>query len=629
MARLISLFLLSWSLSNATAVQARSLEIPLTLRQAFFEQLISQQLFAESGKRVRVWDDGKNCNYLELSDPQLDFIDRVIRTRSRAYAQVGTALAGSCLSVIQWQGFVEVDQRPALGIEPGTVQFRVNDSRVFSEDGESSGAVGTVWEWVKKHVQPRFERLHVDINPVLSEIRQLMPLVYPQQPPPIQRILKGITLTGVTLNEEQLQLLLQLDLPPAFIKSPLPIDEPALTSAEMERWQRSWQQWDAFLTYFIRQAGEDTNSAEIRTELLAVLIEARRDLVSILTEPVTGEDPVADLFITTWQRLEPVLQEVSEQLPPDSALRYATFMTAADVLATIESVENQTGFTLNADAMRRLARLANPDLLNDPLEYNTDIDPALREVFGFGPPLPLIPLAPLSDDPQSSISKPDIAKAVAGMGGGYMLSVLPLLALQDSHYVKLVERLNGWVPTISVLDEYLPLVQQLLDRVVGATLNERGLDKPYLKIYRPLVLATAWQESCWRQYIKKGNEVAPIRSHAGAVGIMQVNQHVWRGFYDINALQYDVGYNAMAGAEIVYHYLVDYAIARQEDKHPGGIENLARATYAMYNGGPRHRDRYRRENVSSSLRAIDKSFLEKYEKVHEGDPLVVAECYGG
>jgi hypothetical protein len=44
-------------------------------------------------------------------------------------------------------------------------------------------------------------------------------------------------------------------------------------------------------------------------------------------------------------------------------------------------------------------------------------------------------------------------------------------------------------------------------------------------------LATAWQESCWRQFIKKSGRLEPLISRAGAVGIMQVNPNVWRGFY--------------------------------------------------------------------------------------------------
>lgn len=606
------------------SLPARSIDVPLILQQSFLQNQVDNQLFSGDSERLRVWDDGKDCNRLELAEPELQLQNGRVHTRSRAYAQIGTALAGRCLSFLNWQGFVEIEQEPALGIEPGTVRFRVVDSRVYSEDGESPGVLGTVWRWVKKYAHPRFERLRVDINPLLTEIGQLVPLLYPDQPQPVRRILEGVRLTSVSIGGEKLQLTLGLDLPPRFMET-LTVDEQApLTAAELERWQRTWQQWDAFLTNFIKQAGNDAVSREVRTDLLAVLLEARGDLLPVLTKPASDNEPIAELFAATWQRLEPVLRTLSEELPPDSASHYAAFMAAADVLATLQAMEEQTGFSLNADVLRRLARLANPDIAFDPLLYGTEVDPELRDIFGFGPPLPR-----LSPEPPHARLMHDGDPVIRGAFAGLMLGVMPGTLLTDPHYQSLVKRLNGWVPRIAELNEYLPLVQQLLDRTVGATLNNKGLDRKYRDVFRPLVLATAWQESCWRQFISRNGEILPIRSTAGAVGIMQVNQHVWRGFYEVDDLQNNVGYNAMAGSEIVHHYLVDYAIARAEDRHPGGTDNLVRATYAMYNGGPAHRDRYRRENVSRSLRYIDKAFWNKYQKVRQGDPLVVAECYTG
>ncbi len=603
------------------SAHAQSIDIPIRFDESFLQRSLEQQMFSIDERRLRIWDDGKDCNRLELAEPQLHLGDGRVKTRSQAYAQVGAAIAGRCLSIVNWQGIVEIEQVPVLGIEPGTVQFRVVDSHVMSDDGESAGVAGTVWKWVKQYAHPRFERLNIDLNPVLKQISNLMPLVVPDQPAAVQRILQGVTLKGVGLIEQSLQLTVQIDLPPAFIQ-PTPSPQPALTAAELERWQQTWQQWDAFLTTIIKHAAHDSLTPELRADLLGVLIESRQDLIPILTEPKAGVDPVPDLFVTTWQRLQPVLRRLSEQLPPKSALHYVAFISAADALVAFEAIEEQTGFRLNADALRYLARLANPAITVDPLLYDTGVDADLREIFGFGPPLPAMPLLQSLPEPGDAINS-------GGVGAGYMLTVMPIMVLNDQHYLQLVKRLNGWVPSINELDEYLPLVQQLLDRAVGKTLNDRGLKSPYTKLFRPLVLATAWQESCWRQFVNRNGNVVPIRSSAGAVGIMQVNQHVWRGFYEIEGLQKSVGYNAMAGTEIVHHYLVDYAIARNEDGHPGGLHNLVRATYAMYNGGPGHRDRYRRDSVSPSLRRIDKAFWDKYQQVRRGDPLVVAVCFTG
>jgi len=142
------------------------------------------------------------------------------------------------------------------------------------------------------------------------------------------------------------------------------------------------------------------------------------------------------------------------------------------------------------------------------------------------------------------------------------------------------------------------------------------------------VFASAWQESCWRQFVRRGGKLTTLRSPVGSVGIMQVNERVWRGAYDRRGLVGDIAYNARAGSEILLHYLRDYAIDKGEQRQPGGITNLARATYAIYNGGPGHLTRYRVRGTKRSLAAIDDAFWEKYQAVQQGRELEVARCWG-
>jgi soluble lytic murein transglycosylase-like protein len=110
--------------------------------------------------------------------------------------------------------------------------------------------------------------------------------------------------------------------------------------------------------------------------------------------------------------------------------------------------------------------------------------------------------------------------------------------------------------------------------------------------------------------------------------MMQVDPNAWRGFYDIADLTGDIGYNARAGADILAHYLTHYAIRKREDKF-GIPDALVRATYAVYNGGPSHRRRYRLKNTKKSLRSIDKSFYQKYLTIKSGDSAALMTCYLG
>jgi hypothetical protein len=249
-----------------------------------------------------------------------------------------------------------------------------------------------------------------------------------------------------------------------------------------------------------------------------------------------------------------------------------------------------------------------PELPTESLDYSIEVDPELRRALGFGAPLP----PPRRRD--------------AGMDLSWLFLIAPAQAA-DSRYDALVERLTGWLPTLDDLDEYLPLVRNLLSQVARDVLSDGQIAADYQPLFEPLMLATAWQESCWRQFVERGGKYVPISSGTGSIGVMQINQHVWRGFYDINGLQWDIGYNARAGADILRHYLVDYAIAKKEDIESGDVQNLARATYAMYNGGPSHMARYRDSATAASLTAIDEAFWKKYQTIMAGNTLAVAGCY--
>jgi hypothetical protein len=100
-------------------------------------------------------------------------------------------------------------------------------------------------------------------------------------------------------------------------------------------------------------------------------------------------------------------------------------------------------------------------------------------------------------------------------------------------------------------------------------------------------------------------------------------------FYDQQRLRWDIDYNSSAGAEVLIDYLLKYAIRKGEHQQPGGISNLARASYSAYNGGPSRLTRYRSSAASAYGQKVDTLFWEKYQQVAAGNELAVSECLGG
>ncbi len=91
-----------------------------------------------------------------------------------------------------------------------------------------------------------------------------------------------------------------------------------------------------------------------------------------------------------------------------------------------------------------------------------------------------------------------------------------------------------------------------------------------------LLMATAWTESNWTQWKSDGSVLVGGRDY----GLMQINKDTWSGTYDWDDISGDVRENIKAGADIL-KWSYDYAASKG---YTG--DDLAKAAYAVYNGGP-------------------------------------------
>lgn len=589
----------------ATPTPARDVTLTLPLPYRLVEDALVRQVFVGPGRTAQVLEGKNACNVLTLSEPKVESAGaNRLRILATLTSRGGTPLTqGRCLPLFEWTGVLEASEVPVVQAGTLTLGFRVVDSNILARDGGRRAVPGVLWGWVKQNVHPRLESFSVDLAPLRSAAVEAVTATMAESAVPI---VESIAVTDAVAAADALEttLTLQVPEPPAGWSARAPA--PVLAIEELERWRATWQAWDAFATWLVKESSV-LGGETVRDELAEILLEARHGLSRALAEN-DAEDPVPALFMKTWQRLAPVLRRVSRGLPAEDALRLLSLIGAADALQAIDSVGPHFGFRADRDSLRRLARILAPAVDESALDYTLDADPDLRRLLGLDPEFPLTE-AP----PRKSPWRWLIADATAA-------------AVVDP---ALVQRLNGWVPTRTDLDAYLVEVEKVFAQVALAE-RQRGKIKPeFAAVYAPLLHATAWQETCWRQFIAKSGKVQTIRSVSGSVGIMQVNTHVWRGVYDVNGLLADVGYNARAGNEILVHYLVDYAVRRGEHKAPGGTDNLARATYAVYNGGPGHLTRYRERSTRESLRRIDAAFFDKFETIRREGTTAVKQCFGG
>jgi hypothetical protein len=613
--RVLCLLFLLISAAGARATESE-INLPVRLDNTYLREAVITQVFRGDRESAQVWDDGTGCNFMVISDPavvtQAAGDDQGIIVRFASDARIGQRVGERCVVVLDWSGFITTEQ--TVELEPGSsiLRFRIVDSHIEDREVRHGIRVGTLWDWVKQYVHPRLNAVRVDLAPALGDLKSVLQLVLPDgRGESLSSTLESISMESVAVSNDGLIARLNMRVPENFYESSPAA--PTLSAAELARFEAAWQGWDSFITFVVKHFAAGGAAPEVRRELLDVLIQARYDLLDILASDTgrnTAVDPVRTLFVETWSRLAPVLRRLSARAPGERALNLLSFITAADALQTLDALGPRFNLEISVDGLRRMARILVPQSESDPLIYDQRVDPELRQLFDFGPPPRLREDEDTAPEPQS-----------------WWRGLVPAAHAAAPLGDKQISRLNHWIPSRAEIDAYLSMVHRLLNQTGRNVAAESKLDPELHELFRVLVLATAWQETCWRQYRRAGEEVVPIRSPAGAVGMMQVVPTVWRGFYEPQGLTRDIAYNAEAGSEILMHYLQHYAIERGEHKQPGGRDNLAWATYAAYNGGPRQFRRYRAADTRESLRDIDTAFRDKFKAIREGDELAVRSCY--
>lgn len=605
---LCRVLLLSWLLWPA-AVLAERVTIPLHLHPALLEALLRSQVFSDPDGRVRLNDDGSGCQYLVLEQPAVDTGEGAVDVQVDASARAGRAVGGRCLLVLDWSGRLALTQEPTVTADGTAVVLRNRSWRALRPDGSTDSVSTTVGGWLEQLMPLGLREMRVDLREPLNQLGELLPLVLPtQNVAAAEALLQSVRIDAVDTTEQGLTVQVSIDVPPAT-PTAAPA-EPRLRDAELAALEDRLDALDAFFTNVIVQLGTGAD-APAPDALFDVLVELRRDLVAALgAPPNTGVDPARTLFVDAWSALVPVLESLAaRQRDRDAALQLLTFIGAGDALRALDALGPSVGLDISTAGLRRLARILIREDGFDPLQHDEGVNPSLRRALGFGEPLP-----------PPSAQRPDAS---------WLDWFVPAAVAADTLDPALVDRLNNWVPRTRDMDRYLPMVRSVLHHVIGRQLANGKVESRFQEVFRSLVFAAAWQESCWRQFTARDDLRVPVESSSGDLGIMQINPRVWRGLYDLHGLRWDIVYNARAGADILEHYLVDYAIRHREHETTGSLDSLARSAYAAYNGGPRQYARYRAADASAAGRKVDALFYEKYREVRAGRELAVTDCYAG
>lgn len=607
-------------LLSSNALAAGEIEIPLLAEIAQIRAAIGGALELDENGQSTLGDG--QCNRLELSDLAVVPVDGLVAVSMAMNATTGANVLGACRGPGPWEGQLALRLTPQVTESGLAIEFVPDSIELSRPDGSSSILIAPVELLANALVVPRMNNVQIDLAAPLNSLDELIvQLLGPGRAQGSEEALVQRTrITRLATEESGIRAWLAFQV--SSVEPAAPADpanqlaEPALDAAEVAQWQTIEDEFDGFLTTIISTLAHSTESYVLRTELLATLLDARHAIADALVVDDPAADPVRELFLTTWDRLRPLLSELEGLQTPglEVDFRLAAFMAGGDALRALDALGPDYGFEITRDGLRRLARLllsetVPPSFTPLPLE----VDPEFRELFGLN----------ANDEPVSATA--DLMQQIAWALRSARSWLLPVAHANNTPPA---EALKGVVPRLDILDDYLDLVASLLEEQASAWLaeNDKLPDRMTARL-DPLLRATAWKESCWRQLSGSTSDPQVLRSPVGAVGMMQINGRVWRSVYDLDRLSDEVDYNVNAGIEILTHYMVDYAIRRGEHEQPGGDDNLIKATYAAYNGGPSHLSRYRLDDTGAQLQAIDNEFWRHYSTIKANQWPDISSCY--
>ncbi len=661
-------------LAHPTPARASRVRVPMTIDYITLREALKRKLYTAPGGRAELWNGSSDCQYLYAENPEFSRSTAggaaTVQLETANSLGLGLAVGSQCLNAVQWSGIVQ-----ALGvpyIAPGLqLKFHFTDLNVFDSAHQKSQIVSQGFDLIKGYLVPRLNDFSYDLNP---SVKQLVAMITDSIPADaadrLRTAIASLTAEpNIVALDDGVRVTLVMTVPdfPAPAANPGAGGSPS--PAELKAFQDTLDQWDAFLVFSIKHLGDAVGDQQFRDQLLQILLDSRYRLVHALNNPSpgAGPDPVRLLFLDEWTQLHDAVRAAARRgMLGAHALEFMSFISAGDALFALDQAAPALGIRISAADLRRLAHMMAPSATGDPLQFNYREDPDMKKLFSVPEPPrsrhpieeedvpPSAPGAPVNPAPSHGPSArlfpfprgedPSSFRSPFPLGKGLGVRLLGIFSIADAdadaaedaghlqinRLQDVADRLYRLVINEENADDYRHDMALLLNLSAAYRLSQvatgmDALDTDNGRVYISLVLSTAWQESCWRQFVMVGDRIRWLESATGDIGLMQVNKHVWRGFYDVDRLKWDVLYNAGAGSEILAR-MMQFAAISQPKFDPVLISShLARSTYAGYNGGPAACDRWRRREPPA-LKQVDASFLEKYTAVENGTQIDILSC---
>jgi len=382
---ILSLFLF-WLFPAYLWGATETVSLPLVLDYPLIRSLLIQSVYREPGERAIPLDQDNGCERIELWEPEVGSDGALIKTRSRVRIRAGVPIFGRCLRASEWEGYIEVLQRVSLENKTWKVRFETIDSRFYDQKRDRIPLPDHFLPLIKSYLYPYLDAVVIDLSQEREELREFLPLVFPgEERPRILRLLDSLRTGEVKIDEQavRINVLMEVEVPPAPPQKP----ERPLSEREIESLIRLWESWDVYLVGQIESFLGEPLTKDERKSLLELLLSTRSHFVQALQERDLEADLVRKQFVSAWKELSPLFRKYRVRHPSPSLLNLLAFISVSDALAVLDKLGPVLNIEISRDGLLRLARLLLPGGKEVSLEYSESLDPRLRDLAGFGPPL--------------------------------------------------------------------------------------------------------------------------------------------------------------------------------------------------------------------------------------------------
>jgi len=612
----------------ASQAQGEPVQLPLTMDMPLLRSLIVQQAYPLPGEKANIFNLAQECNQIILSTPQITEERGTIRFQTKVQLKWGTPVMESCLAPFVWEGSVVLWQRPRVNAQ-WQLSFETINSAVLDKNGRPMKAVDLLWNLIKDHVHGYLNKITVNLAPPVNDMKAcLLPMFARDHQNMAQRFFASMRPDHPSLQPDGLRvnILAEIDLPRQnSTNAPVPQHNQQNYARVIELWHT----WDDFLILQLKQFTDAPLTEADRRILLDTMLTVRYEFADAIEQERLSNPFIRGQFLWSWNQLAPVFRNHLHNRSKTNILGYLAFFTANDALRILDQLGPEVGIEISADGFRRLAAMISPEPFDQP-KPSTETDQKLRKVLGLEP----LPDAPLPEDktiPAPAMEESDPTSRELPFhwhGLEEFFSVSQALAGETDQLFQ--AEIKKWTAELTPPSVLLPKVCNVLQTAADRQQNKLASPANTTDWFEKMTLAAAWQESCFRQFHINNKAITYLlSSNRTSVGILQVNEQIWHGVYNIQQLRWNITYNSQAGCEIMGLYLRDYL---QEEKPlvdlstPQGQRFLAAWLYALYSGGPGQRKPFLNRYKSEKLFRSEQLFLAKFDTLHETEWVNSVHC---